>query len=97
MVAIQTPLQTTIVTESTIFSHKDAEQITRYASVQPVAKKVIIDLAKVESASTSAFARLIVFRRHLLKNGRDLRLANLSNQARALYEISRLDGVLPLV
>ena len=97
MVAIQTPLQTTIVTESSVFSHKEAEQITRYASVHPVANKVIIDLSKVESASTSAFARLILLRRHLLQTGRDLRISNISRQAKALYEISRLDGVLPLV
>jgi len=56
---------------------------------------VCIDLAHVEDASTAALARLVVIRRGLLKNGRDLRIRHLHGHARSLYEITRLGRLLP--
>jgi ABC-type transporter Mla MlaB component len=98
MVAIMTPLQATIVPESVAFSHDEAVQISRLATANAcTAKKVIIDLARAEEASTSAFARLVLLRRILLKSGRDLRLTNLSAQAAALHNVNRLTHVLPTI
>jgi hypothetical protein len=60
-------------------------------------RRVVIDLHRAEEATTSAFARLVLLRRLLLRNGRDLQLLNLRHSARALYEINRLSLVLPSV
>ena len=59
------------------------------------AKTVIIDMKNALDATTSAFARLVLLRRLLLKTGRDLRLTNLRDRAASLYHINRLAGVLP--
>ncbi len=56
---------------------------------------VIVDLTAAHDATTSAFARLVLLRRHLLHAGRDLRLTGLSDRAARLYEVSRLSSVLP--
>lgn len=95
MVAIHTPLQTTIVFDADAFLHEHADQLSRWVSRQNAAKKIIIDLTRAEHASTSAFARLVLLRRALLKVGRDLRLINLRAQALGLYQVNRLADVLP--
>ena len=96
MVAIMSPLQATIVTQSPAFSHDDADQISRLATASGCqARRIIIDLARATETSTSAFARLVLLRRHLLRNGRDLRLVNLREQPASLYEVNRLGAVLP--
>src|SRR5947209_8164146 len=98
MVAIMTPLQATIMTESPAFSHDEADQISRLATATAcTARKIIIDLARAQEASTSAFDRLVLLRRTLLKSGRDLRLTNLSAQAAALHKVNRLAQVLPTI
>jgi ABC-type transporter Mla MlaB component len=95
MVAIHTPLQTTIVLDADAFLHEHADQLSRWVSRHNAARKIIIDLSRAQQASTSAFARLVLLRRALLKAGRDLRLINLRAQALALYQVNRLADVLP--
>ena len=95
MVAIQTPLQTTIVTESIAFSHADADHVSQMATCGSSSKRIVIDMSVVKETTTSAFARLVLLRRTLLRAGRDLRLTNLRDQAAGLYEIIRLKEILP--
>jgi anti-anti-sigma regulatory factor len=96
MVAILTPLQATLVPQSPAFSHDDADRICRLATTGGcTAKRIIIDLTQAQDASTSAFARLVLLRRMLLKAGRDLLLVNLRDRAAALFEINRLHAILP--
>ena len=97
MVAIQTPLQTTIQPDAIAFSHTDADQVSWMATRGSTAKRIVIDMARAHEASTSAFARLVLLRRSLLKVGRDLRLTNLHDQAAGLYEVIRLREVLPTI
>ena len=63
--------------------------------LDPEARTVVIDMSAVEEATTSAFARLVLLRRELRRAGRDLRITGLRDRAARLYEISRLDTVLP--
>lgn len=89
--------ETTIVHEAEDFSHEHAERLSQTATSRRNARWVVIDLAKAEQATTSAFARLVLLRRSLLADGRDLRLANLRSRAAGLYEVNRLDTILPRV
>lgn len=57
---------------------------------------IVIDMSQVDEATTSAFARLVLFRRQLLQQGRDLRLRGLRDRTEVLYYLSRLDSVLPM-
>jgi anti-anti-sigma regulatory factor len=61
------------------------------------AQTIIIDLSRSQDASTAAFARLVLLRRELLQSGRDLRLAGLRSRAARLFEVHRLDSILPRV
>jgi len=61
------------------------------------ARQVVIDLDRVEDATTSAFAQLVILRRSLLAVGGDLRLTNLRGRAAGPFEVHRLDAVLPTV
>jgi len=61
------------------------------------AKTVVIDLKRAHSATTSAFARLVLLRRCLLQGGRDLRLVGLRDNTARVYEVNRLGSVLPSV
>ena len=97
MVFIQTPLQTTIVPDAKSFSHDDADQVCKLATLAGAAKRIVIDMAGASEASTSAFARLVLLRRTLLRSGRDLRLMNLRDAAAGLYEVIRLADVLPRI
>ena len=83
-----------IVHGSERFSHSDACRIFAIAGGTR-GGTVVIDLERVDEASTSAFARLVLLRRQLLKVGRDLRLINLRSKAASLFEVNRLAGVLP--
>jgi anti-anti-sigma regulatory factor len=59
------------------------------------AQTIIIDLSGSQDASTAAFARLVLLRRELLQSGRDVRLAGLRSRAARLFEVHRLDSILP--
>ena len=77
------------------FSHSEACRIADLVLGQGRARTVIIDLKHVADATTSAFARLVLLRRLLLRTGRDLRLTNLRDRAASLYQVNRLGTVLP--
>jgi hypothetical protein len=77
------------------FSHSEACRIADVAMGPGRAQTIIVDLKNVLDATTSAFARLVLLRRLLLRTGRDLRLTNLRNRAASVYQINRLGLVLP--
>ena len=84
-----------IVPTSRRLSYDEALRVARLALRDRAARTIVVDLQNVTDATTSAFARLVLLRRSLRTRGRDLRLANLHDRAAHLYEISRLDQVLP--
>ena len=75
-------------------SHVDARRIFDQA-VRETARMVVIDLKRVQDATTAAFATLVLLRRTLLRTGRDLVLVGLHDRAALLFGINRLDNVLP--
>ena len=89
--------ETIIIYDASAFSHDGAVRVYHIATRGPRTPRIVIDLGTADQATTSAFARLVLLRRLLLKDGRDLRLANLHSQAESLYEVSRLESVLPRV
>ena len=54
-------------------------------------------MTQCDDASTAAFARLILLRRELLKTGRDVQIVGLKARAGRLFEVHRLEAVLPQV
>jgi ABC-type transporter Mla MlaB component len=96
-VAVMVPTHTTLISQARDFSHDEADRLARLATTRTTSPQVVIDLSRVADATTSAFARLVVLRRTLLRSGRDLRLAGLHDRAQGLYEVIRLDAVLPRV
>jgi anti-anti-sigma regulatory factor len=85
-----------IMPQTPCFAHPDAFRIFADVLEHQDAKTVVIDLSVAEDATTSAFARLVLLRRELLRQGSDLRLRGLRDRAARLYEVSRLNSVLPL-
>lgn len=81
--------------EGECFAHRDACRVSEKVLRTPGWRTVVIDMSSVEHATTSAFARLVLLRRALRQCGRDLLLTGLRDRAARLYEISRLDSVLP--
>ncbi len=81
--------------EEESFRHKHALKIYEQALRSEGAQTVVIDLANATVATTSAFARLVLLRRELRRNGRDLVVAGLRDQPAYLFEINRLEAVLP--
>jgi anti-anti-sigma regulatory factor len=77
------------------FSHEEACRVSRLALKQSNVRTVVIDLKYATDATTSAFARLVLLRRLLRATGRDLRLVNLRARTEHLYEINKLEEVLP--
>jgi len=86
-----------ILFQSRYLSYGDACTIARRIFARSAWEIVYIHLDETTSTSTAALARLILLRRELLERGRDLRIIGLRGKARALYEISRLNNVLPLL
>ena len=87
---------TSIVAESKNLSHEAVEQLCTQILGAPAVRTVVLDLQRTEDADTAAFARLVVLRRDLLKDGRDLRLRGLKQRAKSLWTISKLASVLPV-
>lgn len=85
-----------LTNDSRRFAHEDACRLSEIAGKQTDRITVIIDLGLAEDATTSAFARLVLLRRELLRSGRDLRLTGLRDRVAGLYEIIRLASVLPV-
>lgn len=86
---------TAVVPKASRFSHEDASAISKWVLRRETARTVVIDLSHATDATTAAFATLVVLRRRLLRDGRDLRVAGLRERAQYVYSISRLGGVLP--
>jgi anti-anti-sigma regulatory factor len=84
-----------LVPASKSLSHSEACDIAHLALRERRARTVIVDMKNVFDATTSAFARLVLLRRRLLKAGRDLRLINLHDRTANVYQVNRLAGVLP--
>jgi len=79
-----------------VFSHAEATRLFSQAlTTCGDAQQVVIDLSGAEDATTSAFAKLVLLRRLLLRCGRDLCLTNLRDRAAGLFEVNRLGDVLP--
>ena len=53
------------------FSHAEACRLVVRA-LRAQAQRIVIDLARIDDATTSAFAQLVLLRRILRKTGRDL-------------------------
>lgn len=89
--------RTTAVTASSRqLSHQDADELcNRIRSARP-SRTVVLDMKDIDDASTAGFARLVLLRRELLRDGRDLRLKGLHSRAASIWRISRLDTILPL-
>ena len=89
-----------ISTESRSFEHREAFDVFDRALLamrdRDDVRTIVFDMSRVSDATTSAFARLVLLRKELLREGRDLRISGLHDRAARLYEISRLDKVLPL-
>lgn len=84
-----------VMLKSDQFSHEDARAISRWALRRETAHTVVVDLSHATDATTAAFATLVVLRRQLLRDGRDLRVSGLRDRAHYVYAISRLTHVLP--
>lgn len=78
-------------------SHAEACRIFDQALRRADARTIVIDLRKVDDATTSAFAQLVLLRRSLLRSGRDLCLLGLHDRAAGIFEVNRLQEVLPLI
>lgn len=84
----------TVVAGSESLTYAEACRIAQCAEERP-APTVLVDLSVTREAETAAFARLVLLRRDLLHEGRDLRLVGLHDRAQRLYEINRLGQILP--
>jgi len=56
---------------------------------------ILVDLKSASDATTAGLARLVLLRGRLLKAGRDLLIRGLTGRAEAMYQITRLQRVLP--
>src|SRR3954447_18526762 len=77
------------------FTHDLARAVTRWALRHGRSARVGIDFRHAADATTAAFAALVLLRRKLLAQGRDLRLEGLAGRAYQLYCVNRLESVLP--
>jgi anti-anti-sigma regulatory factor len=78
------------------FSHEHADAISRWALGRGSARTVVIDLSYATDATTAAFATLVLLRRRLLRDGRDLRVEGLRDRAQHVFNVNRLHAVLPV-
>jgi hypothetical protein len=76
--------------------YADACRMARWIGVQRPDGTVHVCLRGTTHTTTAALARLVLLRRELLARGLDLRITGLSGRAKALYEVNRFDGLLPL-
>lgn len=86
--------QLKLVPQGRCLSHAEACRLFVQA-LSERARQIVIDLARMEEATTSAFAQLVLLRRTLLRDGRDLRLTGMRDRTAGLFEVNRLGGVLP--
>ena len=77
------------------FSYRDAADIAEQVHRDASSDLVLVDLVHTTEATTAAFARLVVLRRALRRFGGDLHLVHLHGRARKVYEINRMNELLP--
>lgn len=90
-----------IVAEVKELSHEGVEALCLRvlgdsAATDSSSQTIVLDLNQAEDASTAAFARLVLLRRDLLKEGRDLRLRGLRQRLANVWRLNRLSAVLPV-
>ncbi len=85
----------TVVPKADRFSHEHASAISKWVLKRNQARTVTVDLSYADDATTAAFATLVLLRRAMLRDGRDLRVSGLRDRAKFVYSISRLEQVLP--
>ena len=86
---------TTIKHDKSYLSYPDAVAIARSVYMNRQANLILLDLAQAPMTTTAALAMLVQLRRWLLSQGGDLRLAGLCGRAEAMWELCRLERVLP--
>ncbi|HVT91009.1 MAG TPA: STAS domain-containing protein [Tepidisphaeraceae bacterium] len=84
-----------IAPKTRCFAHREAYGVWKDILRLNPAETIVLDLSSVDDVTTSAFARLVLLRRELRRNGGDLRLAGLHDRAEQVYKFNRLDDVLP--
>ena len=89
------PVTKTFVSLAREFSHEEAERVASLIAGDG-APRFVIDLRHAFETTTAALARLIVLRQELLRAGRELFVYDLRDRCKGLYEINRLQDVLPL-
>ena len=87
--------QSTILPAAGVLSHAEATRLADLAISSTTNPVIVLDLSRCDEASTAAFARLVLLRRALKAQGRDVRLAGLHDQPARLFEVHRLGGILP--
>jgi anti-anti-sigma regulatory factor len=85
-----------IVAKAEQFSHEVASAISKWVLHRHNARTVVIDLSHAIDATTAAFATLVVLRKQLLRNGRDLFVRGLRERAENVFNVNRLQLVLPM-
>lgn len=83
-----------IVQEGRFFTHADARRMVTQ-TVNQGARQILIDLRSADDATTSAFAELVLLRRSLLRSGRDLCLTGLRDRTAGVFQVNRLETILP--
>ena len=77
------------------FSYSDACRIASRAARCLGSVELDLDFTDAAEVTTAALARLVILRRALIQRQADLRLMGLHGYALAVYNLSRLDRVLP--
>jgi anti-anti-sigma regulatory factor len=85
-----------IIPSTNRFSHEEAMEVYQQAMRETgQVEYVLVDFGGVNDATTSGFARLVLLRKILREHGVDLFVVNLHDRPAQLYEVNRLDSVLP--
>ncbi len=85
----------TIQANQATLDYYEASRIADLLKNRPSSGLVVVDLSSATEATTAAFARLVLLRRTLLRRGADIRIRGLHDRPRNLYEICRLEKILP--
>jgi anti-anti-sigma factor len=86
-----------VIYDEPLLTNEGVEHIESIAARQMRRiRTIVVDVTRVEEATTSGFARLVQARRSLRDDGRDIVLVGLQGRALGLFEIYRLGGILPL-
>ena len=89
-------METIVIPVRASITHAEAQRLSQTAETSH-AERVILDLRKTIDATTAGFARLVLLRSKLLREGRNVVLCGLTGQPAKLFEVHRLETVLPRV